>query len=193
MLTDLSMTLPAHVVGRRHRTAMQRARVVLDRRLWNLGEITEILNRGIIEGRRPRYSIETLRAWVARGELPAIVLPAAWASDRSRPGWRTYRVPDIWVANWFAMRDRTEPLFTAREDIGKAGDPPWVTLNDAGLAIGVSHETMRELVAIGIVEAHSEPSGTSVISTRTLDDWVFRMVRLAEEEWYGTVQEVVGA
>lgn len=185
--------LDRHVVGRRRRTAMQRARVSLDRRLWDLEEITEILNRGIIEGRRPRYSVETIRGWVARGELPAIVLPAAWASDKSRPGWRTYRVPDIWVSDWFAMRDRSEPLFTARGDIGEADDPPWVTINDAGLAVGVSHETMAEFVRLGIVEAHSEPSGTSVISTRTLDDWVFRMVRIAEEEWYGTVREAVNA
>lgn len=188
----MTMTLDP-VVGSRRRTAVQRARVSLDRRLWDLEEVTEILNRGSIDGCRPRYSVDVIRRWIVSGELPAIVLPAAWASDKSRPGWRTYRVPDIWVEHWFAMRDRTEPVFATRQDIGNAGDPPWITLNDAGLAIGVSHETMGALVKLGIVEAHKEPSGTSVISTRTLDDWVFRMVRRAEEEWYGTVREVVNA
>lgn len=191
MLTDLSTKLPVQVLGRRHRSALQRARVVLDRRLWDLEEVTEILNRGIIVGRRPRYSVDTIRTWVARGELPAIFLPSAWASDKSRPGWRTYRVPDLWVADWFAMRDRCRPVFTAREDLGSEADPPWITLNDAALAIGISHETMRELVRIGIVQAHAEPSGTSVISTRTLDDWVWRLIRNVETEWYGAPEEAV--
>lgn len=191
LMTDSIALAVGPVVGSRRRTAVQRARVSLDRRLWDLEEVTEILNRGLIDGCRPRYSIDTIRGWVARGELPVIVLPAAWASDKGRPGWKTYRVPDIWVENWFAMRDRSEPVFTTRKDIGSAADPPWVTLNDAGLAIGISHETMGEMVKLGIVEAHKEPSGTQVVSVRTLDDWIFRLVRQAEEEWYG--REVASA
>lgn len=181
------------VVGSRRRTATLRARVSIARRLWDLEEITEILNRGTIDGKRPRYSVEAVRAWIVTGELPAIALPSAWAADRARPGWRTYRVPEVWVADWFAMRDKGRPRFTAREDIGDDLDPPWLTTNDAGLAIGVSHTTMDEFVRLGIVSASTDPSGAQVVSTRTLDDWVYRMISMAEEEWYGAERrEVVG-
>lgn len=182
------------VVGSRRSTATARARVSIDRRLWDLEEVAEILNRVLIDGRRPRYSVETIRGWVAREELPVIVLPAAWAADRGRPGWRTYRVPDVWVDRWFAMRDR-EPgahVLTARRDIGGPADPPWIGVNDAGLAVGVSHETMGRMADLGLVESHCDPSGTRMIRTKTLDDWVYRMISLAEEEWYARAAVATG-
>lgn len=191
------LTIPARadrtqIASPRRKSTLARAKVALRRRLWDLQEVTEILNRGLMDGRRPRYSVETVRGWVAVGQLPAIVLPSAWASDRRKPLWRTYRVPDVWLPYWFAMgnRDQAHPIFTEREAIGDDDDPPWVTINDAGLAVGVSHETMGEFVRLGLIEAHTEPSGTSVISVRTLDNWVHRMVHIAEEEWYSGMEAV---
>ena len=182
------------VVGRRRRTAVLRSRVSIARRLWDIEEVVEILCRGTIDGKRPRYTVETVRAWIVHDELPAIALPSAWSTDRARPGWRTYRVPDVWVADWFAMRDKDTPVFTARDDIGIPDDPPWLTTNDAGLAIGVSHTTMDEFVRLGIVRASTDPSGAKVISTRDLDDWCHRLIVQREREWFGAEpQEVVNA
>lgn len=178
-------TVPAeHVTSRRRKSTARLARVEIRRRLWDLGEVTEILNRGAASDKRPRYSIETIRGWVARGELPIIYLPSAWAVDRERPGWRTYRVPDVWIADWFAMCDQHDPIITERSDLGAPDDPPWLSVADTALAIGVSHATMYEILKLGILASHVEPSGKTVISTRRLDDWVFGMIQDAEQRWY---------
>ena len=178
-------TVPAeHVTSRRRQSTARLARAEIRRRLWDLAEVTEILNRGRLSGVEPRFSIETVRHWIARGELPVIYLPSAWAAGRERQGWRTLRVPDVWIADWFAMRDKSDPIITERSDLGAPDDPPWLSVADAALAIGVSHTTMYEILKLGFLTSHTDPGGKVAISTRRLDDWVFGLIQDAERQWY---------
>lgn len=169
----------------RRRSTQRQARVALRRRLWDLTEVTAILNRCVIPGERPRFTVQAVRDWIVRGDLPAVCLPSVFAADMERPGWRTYRVPDAWISSWFAMRDKSDPIWTERSDLGSPADPPWLSVVDAALAVAVSHTTMHEIVNLGFVSASTAPTGAVAVATRRLDDWVFELIEHAETKWYG--------
>lgn len=137
------------------------------------------------------YSVRRLEDFVGEGSLPVVRLPSA--SDEATRWCR--RIPVVWLHRWFDMRGKGHPQLTERKAIGgQPGEPLMVSVATTAAAINLTPKTVYQLIECGRFAPPIEtPAGIMRIAVADFDDWIFELIRKAEEVWYGLVEQEAGS